>query len=45
MVGAWCSTKSDDSGQRLDGLNWGNCGKGCPIPTKPKGIDIIILLI
>ena len=45
MVGAWCSTKSDDSGQRLDGLNWGNCGKGCPIPTKPKGIDIMILLI
>ena len=43
MVGAWCSTKSGDSGQRLDGLNWGNCGNGCPIPIKPKGIDSMIL--
>ena len=43
MVGAWCSTKSGDSGQRLNGLNWGNCGNGCPIPRKPKGTITTII--
>ena len=40
MVGAWCSTKSGDSGQRVGGINWGNCEKSpsCSIPPKPKGI-------
>ena len=39
MVGAWCSTKSGDSGQRLGGMNWGNCRRDCPIPPKPKGTE------
>ena len=39
MVGAWCSTKSGDSGQRLGGMNWGNCRRGCPIPPRPKGTE------
>ena len=35
--GAWCSTVLGDSGQRVDGVNWGNCGRDCSIPSKPKG--------
>ena len=35
--GAWCSTVLGDSGQRVDGVNWGNCGRDCSIPSQPKG--------